>query len=282
MFDSTTKNGHAPADVQGSPSVKDRDDFTDIESLKKFEPTETPPGGGLYYNWGIQAFTNLFLGKAAVKRLSKLIPHTLVPIIKLCSGNSETIDEAYNIILGYRESGKFFESPQEKYRKIYGNFVRELEWSCFELRKYFTKRAYEDLIINSTAIYINEVLGPFIKLLNNMMLMSRKHSGKLPDFVIKIMTVMTKFWFEHVMNITGWLVGDVKITEFDFKEGTMVMEVVDCLLLHAPRMKSFPEEACLLGCKGACEKVLQCPMKMTLDARLPETTCEIRSFIVED
>jgi hypothetical protein len=114
-----------------------------------------------------------------------------------------------------------------------------------------------------------------------MMLMSKKYSGKIPDVIIQFMTVMTKFFFEHVMNITGWLVGSVKLTEFNFREGSMVMEVTDCLLLHAPRMKSFPEEACLLGCKGGCEKVLQGPLKMTLDAKLPETTCEIRSFFVE-
>ncbi len=43
-------------------------------------------------------------------------------------------------------------------------------------------------------------------------------------------------------------------------------------------MNTFPEEACLMGCRGGCEKVLQSPLKMTLDAKLPETTCEIRAF----
>jgi len=42
-------------------------------------------------------------------------------------------------------------------------------------------------------------------------------------------------------------------------------------------------DACLLGCKGACEKLFEDgPVRMTLDTRLPETTCEVRMFLVDE
>ena len=67
------------------------------------------------------------------------------------------------------------------------------------------------------------------------------------------------------------------MTEVDMGAGTMVMEVVDCLMLRAPRLKNLPEESCLLGCKGGCEKVFEAgAVQMMLETRLPETTCEIR------
>ncbi len=272
MYDSTTKNQSEKKPAQG---------VTKLDNMERYRPTEAVPKAGLYTRWGLQAWSDLLLGKAAVKRLSKLVPHTLIPILKLSAEDPEKVESDYKKVIEFRENGRLFESPHEKYRKIYGNFVRELEWACCELRKYFTKRSYEELVAGSTALYVKEVLGPFIDFLNKLMLFSKNYSGYLPDFMINFMTMMSKFWFEHVMNITGWLVGPVKLTEFHFREGSMVMEVTDCLLLHAPRMNTFPEEACLMGCKGGCEKVLQSPLKMTLDAKLPETTCEIRAFLVE-
>jgi len=87
----------------------------------------------------------------------------------------------------------------------------------------------------------------------------------------------TALFFEKILNITGWLVGKVKITEVDMGAGIIVMEVVDCLMLRAPRLKNLPEESCLLGCKGGCEKVFaEGSVRMMLEACLPETTCEIR------
>jgi hypothetical protein len=230
---------------------------------------------------------DLILGSLAVKRLSPLVPHTLVPIIKLCSGNREQVDAAYNILLGYHEPIHLLDSPAEKWRKRYGNFVREIEWACSELRKYFNKRAYEDLVINATADYIKEALGPIIDSMKTSMVSQsealRSKSPRMSDFLNRMSGRMTKIMFEKVFNMTGWLAGDVKVHEVDLREGIMVMEYPDCQMLRAPRMKNLPEESCLLGCKGACEKLFaDGPTRMTLDTRLPETSCEVRMFMVKE
>ena len=265
-------------------SYGDTGGMPDVESLKKFSPTEPPPKGGFFRNCGLQAIVDLILGGLALKRLYPLVPLTLVPIIKLCSDNREEVETAYNIIRKQNEVIRFFDSPRERYRKTYGNFVREMEWACSELRRYFNKAAYEDLVINATADYLNSVLGSVISLMIKSMLFGKElfegKQSRLADLINKLMSKMTCISFEHVINITGWLAGDVEIKEYDFRECSMVMEFKDCLMLRAPRLKNLPEECCLLGCKGGCEKVFEnLPLKMTLEPRLPETSCEIRMFL---
>ena len=98
----------------------------------------------------------------------------------------------------------------------------------------------------------------------------------------RIINRITVIFFERVIAIGGFLIGDVEVPEFDFKKGDMMMKVTDCLMLRAPRMKDFPEECCLLVCKGACEKAFdEYRTSMLFEPQLPETTCDIR-FYVDD
>jgi hypothetical protein len=256
----------------------------DTDALQQFAPTEPVPTKGLWGSWGFQAWVDLTLGKLALSRLSPLVPHTLVPIIKLCSGNREEVEAAYRTILGYREPIRFLESPGEKWRRLYGNFVREIEWACSELRKYFNKRAYEDLVINATADCLKGALGPIIDSMKTSMVSQsealRSKSPRISDLLNNFSGKMTVIMFEKVFNMTGWLAGDVKVRDVNLREGMMLMEYTDCQMLRAPRMKNLPEESCLLACKGACEKIFEDgPVRMTLDTRLPETTCEVRMFL---
>ena len=266
-----------------APLPEAANESLDLESLQWFSPVEPVPAGGFLHKWGLQAWADLFIGRWALKQLAPLVPHTLVPIIKLCAPSRRDVTSAYEIILAQKEVARRSDSPREKWRMAYGNFVRELEWACTELKKYFNKAAYEDLVINATADYIRGALGAVVASMNRMMVMGHKNlKNNQSRLLKKIIHISTAFFFEKVVNLTGWLVGEVKITEVDMGAGIMVMEVVDCLMLRAPRLKSLPEESCLLGCKGGCEKVYEeGAVRMMLETRLPETTCEIRIEISE-
>ncbi len=286
MLSSVAREGQTAEDTMKVSTLERKSSISDPEILKKFAPTEPIPELGFFASWGHQAFVDLILGKLAMRRLAPLVRHTLVPIIKLCSDNRQEVEDAYRIILGYNERISFFESPAEKWRKIYGNFVRELEWACSELRKYFNKRAYEDLIINATADYIKEALGPIVEAMKENTIRQSEMIGQkqtpMSNLMNKIGSTMTVLFFKTV-NITGWLAGNVDIREVNLREGLTVMEYSDCKMLRAPRMKDLPEESCLLGCKGSCEKLFEeGPVRMTLDTRLPETTCEVRMFLVDE
>ncbi len=246
MYDTTQK-------TVDDNMVKQEGDNPHLENIEMFMPTEPIPKNSIYYNWGhISTFTYL-LGKAALKRLYPLVPHTFVPIIKLCSDNKKDVETAFKKLQEMHEQIKFFDSPYEKFRKIYGNYVREIEWCCYQLRKYFTKRSYEDLIIDSTYQYINEVMGKYIDSLNKMMLMGKtrerlkKKPDKMEKAVNRIMTKMIRFNFKHVFNLTGWMVGDVEIEEYNVRTSEMLMKVTDCLMLRAPRMRQLPEDSCVLA-----------------------------------
>lgn len=221
-------------------------------NIEMFMATEPVPYRSFYGNWGHQAMLTYLIGKAAIKRLYPLVPHTLLPIVRLCSDNSEDVDAAFKKVQEFNEKIRFFDSPYEKYRKIYGKYIREIEWCCYQLRRYFTKRAFEKLVIDSTYIYVDEILGKYIEKMSKMMSMGitkekMEKTGKRDDFINRILTKMFDVYFGKIFNITGWLGGDVEVQEYNYRTGLMVMNVTDCLMLRAPRMKQWPEDACLFA-----------------------------------
>ncbi len=224
-----------------------------LKNYEKYAPTEMTPKNGFYHDWGHQAMINWLIGSAAIKRLYPLVPQTLVPLLIQHSGNREDVEAAFKKIKELHEEPMPFDSPYEKFRKIYGNYVREIEWSCNELRKYLPQQDYEDLVIGSTVGHINKVLGKYIDKMKEMMVQggAKESLSKPPDkreeFKNTIMTKVANFQFKYVFNAAGWMVGDVEIKEFNFRTTELLMKVTDCLMLRAPRMRQLPVQACLLA-----------------------------------
>ena len=91
-----------------------------LEEYERYIPVEMKPHNSLYHDWGHQAVINYLIGRAAVKRLYPLVPETLVPLLVEYSGNKEDVEAAFEKIKGLNEEPGRFDSPQEKYRKVYG------------------------------------------------------------------------------------------------------------------------------------------------------------------
>jgi len=224
-----------------------------LEDYEKYMPVEEKPKNSLYHDWGHQAIINYLIGKAAVTRLYPLVPDTLVPLLIQHSGNQEDVEAAFEKIKGLNEKPERFDSFHEKYRKMYGNYVREIEWCCSELRKYLPKKEYEELIIDSTVHHIRGVLGEHIDKMKEMMVSGaakenfNREPTKKEEIIKKIMKKAVNFNFKHIFNPAGWLVGDVEIEDFNPLTTEMLMNVKDCLMLRAPRMRQLPEQACLLA-----------------------------------
>ena len=80
---------------------------------------------GFYYNWGPQAWIDMWMSNSMlVKKAMPIVSHTFVPILRL-SGDKEQVDRDYADVKSRREILKWSDSPREKWRKRYGNFVRE-------------------------------------------------------------------------------------------------------------------------------------------------------------
>ena len=109
-----------------------------------------PQKMGFYYNWGPQAWIDMWMSNSMlVKKAMPIISHTFVPILRL-SGDQKQVDRDYKQIKSRREVIHRFDSPREKWRKRYGNFVREVEWALLELRKHYSQKQYEEIVIGTS------------------------------------------------------------------------------------------------------------------------------------
>jgi hypothetical protein len=239
---------------------------------------------GFYYNWGPQAWIDMWMSKTMlVNKAMLLISHTFVPILRL-SGDREQVDRDYEEIRSRREPVQWLDSPREKWRKRYGNFVREVEWALLELRKHYSQKQYEDIVIGTAVATSQETSSDFLAMMNSM---SEKNKNKKPrpakDGSTKPGRWAT-FMFE-TFNPAHWLTGPATITEYDPANGLTVMEIPDCgwhtcaRQETLPNPNALPEEGCLNICKGPFEALFNGDnggLKMEFDPHLPETSCTVR------
>ena len=68
-----------------------------------------------------------------VKKAMPIISHTSVPILRLSCNDLGQLEADYSEIKSSRKIIKLVEAPRAKWRKRYGNLVREMEWALLEL-----------------------------------------------------------------------------------------------------------------------------------------------------
>ncbi|ARN75702.1 hypothetical protein [Oceanicoccus sagamiensis] len=219
---------------------------------------------GWYANWGPQAWIDMWMSNSMlVKKGMNIVSHTYLPILRL-SGDPEQINRDYLLIRNHREQVKLLDSPREKWRKRYGNFVRECEWCLLELRKYYPQKQYEELVIGLNVDIGKETSADFFAMMNSMSDNNKNKKKK----TVKNHDGSTKpgkwatFLFE-TFNPAHWLTGPATITEYDPGNGLTVMEIPDCgwhtcaKADTLPNPDALPQEGCLLICKGPFEAMFK-------------------------
>ena len=183
---------------------------------------------GFYANWGPQAWIDMWMSNSMlVKKAMPIISHTFVPILRL-SGDKEQVDRDYDEIKSRREPLRWNDSPREKWRKRYGNFVREAEWALLELRKYYSQKQFEEIVIGTSVALSYETSADFLKMMNSMSEKNKnKKTPKTAAGASKKPSRWSTFMFE-TFNPAHWLTGPATITEFDPSNGITVMEIPDC------------------------------------------------------
>ena len=240
---------------------------------------------GWYYNWGPQAWIDMWMSNSMLlKKAMPIISHTFVPILRL-SGDREQVDRDYAAIKARREVVRHFDSPRQKWRKRYGNFVREAEWALLELRKYYSQKQYQEIVIGSAVALSYENSPAFIKMMNAGAEKNRKKKAKpAKDGGPQQPGRWSTFLFE-TFNPAHWLTGPATITEFDPSRGLTVMEIPDCAWHRCgrredlPNPNALPEEGCLNICKGPFEVLFNGAnggMKMEFEPHLPKSSCTVR------
>jgi hypothetical protein len=244
-----------------------------------------PKKTSFYYNWGPQAWIDMWMSNSMlVKKAMPIISHTFVPILRL-SGDKEQVDHDYAEIKTRREVIKWTNSPREKWRKRYGNFVREVEWALLELRKYYSQKQYEEIVIGTSVSLSYETSADFLNMMNSMSEKNKNKKAKpAKDGGPSKPGRWSTFLFE-TFNPAHWLTGPATITEYDPANGLTVMEIPDCAWHNCaaqdtlPNPNALPEEGCLNICKGPFEALFKGEgggLKMEFDPHLPETSCTVR------
>lgn len=256
-----------------------------ISSDQRTGRVAPPQKLGFYANWGPQAWIDMWMSNSMlVKKAMPIVSHTFVPILRL-SGDKDTVNRDYDEIKSRREILRWHDSPREKWRKRYGNFVREVEWALLELRKHFNQKQFEEIVIGTSVALSHENSPEFLNMMNSM---SEKNKNKKvkpakPGASNKPSRWST-FMFE-TFNPAHWLTGPATITEFDPAGGLTVMEIPDCAWHTCgdqkalPNPNALPEEGCLHICKGPFEALFKGVgggLKMEFDPHLPETSCTVR------
>jgi len=240
--------------------------------------------GGFLYNYGPQAWIDMFMShKMIVRQAWPLVDYTFLPILRM-TADPEEIDRGYGEIRARREEVKWLDSPRERWRKYYGNFVREAEWALLELRKHFSQQQYEDIVIGTSVALAKYNSTSFLEMMNGMS--DAKPPRKKPDpNASKKPTRMQKLAFD-MFNPAGFLTGPAEVTEIDAANGSAELYVPDCAwhicaaAESLPNPDALPEQGCLLICKGAFEALFDGEgggVKMEFEPHLPETSCTVRA-----
>ncbi|MCZ7530188.1 MAG: hypothetical protein M5U31_07455 [Acidimicrobiia bacterium] len=250
------------------------------------KPVAHRPTGGLSYNYGLQAIIDMAMSQRMIaERGGPMVQFTLVPMIRIAADDPAEVDRAYLDICSRREKIRLWDSPRERWRKNYGNFVREMEWALLELRKYFTQEQYEEIVVGTGAALARQGSQKEIDFLNKQAQKAEAERQRNPGKQQKntrLRELLLKIFDPG--RFSAFLVGESEITEMDPDAGTAVMEVPNCAWHTCgdpdslPNPDALPEQGCLLICKGVFERVFDGSegIKMEFDPHLPETSCTIR------
>ncbi len=256
------------------------------EMTEPAKPVAHRPVGGLSYNYGLQAIIDMAMSQRMIaERGGPMVQFTLVPMIRIAADDPAEVDRAYLDICSRREKIRLWDSPRERWRKNYGNFVREMEWALLELRKYFTQEQYEEIVIGTGAALARQGSQKEIDFLNKQARKAEAQRQRNPEKQQKntrLRELLLKIFDPG--RFSAFLVGESEITEMDPDAGTAVMEVPNCAWHTCgdpdslPNPHALPEQGCLLICKGVFERVFDGSegIKMEFDPHLPETSCTIR------
>jgi hypothetical protein len=238
---------------------------------------------GLLYHWGPQAWIDMWMSRSMiVKKAWPLVSYTILPILRLTT-DAERVDREYAEIRERREPIKLFDSPRERWRKHYGNFVRELEWALLELRKHYTREQYEEIVVGTSVALAYENSQDFVDMMKSMADSKPPKNYKPGDGPSKP-SRLQKLSMD-MFNPAGFLTGPAEITSYDPGAGEVMMEIPDCAWhicgdqKDLPNPDALPEEGCLLICKGAFERLFDGEdggLRVEFEPHLPLTSCTVR------
>ena len=232
-----------------------------------------------WQKWNPQAWVDFLTIKLMMTKIGDVIPKTYVPILRLVAEDVGKVDDDYQRIVSLREPVRFFDSPRDKWRKMYGSYVRELEWVYGELRQHFLEEEYQKLVIDILARAMREAMSSLLPSLEKMT--RPKGSSPIPPVTAskgrrwagRLVEKIGAFLLNHVSPINA-IVGPA---EMKMIPGGMEIYIPRCWMHTAPGDGRTQDLACVEGCKGGCEAVFNgnTPIAMLFEPHLPDFDCTL-------
>ncbi len=222
------------------------------------------------------------MGHVMIERRARpIIGYTFLPILRL-TADAAQVDRDYAEIRSRREPIRLFDSPRERWRKGYGNFVREAEWALLELGRHYTPQQVEEIVVGNCVALSREKSARFLDMMNRFE--STRLARAEPGAAGPTRPGSLQRLLFSLLNPAGFLTGPAEITEVDAAAGSLTIEVPDCAW-HVcaareslPNPDALPEQGCLLICKAHFERLFDGAhggVAMAFDPHLPETSCTV-------
>ncbi len=240
---------------------------------------DTGEFGTGWQKWNPQAWVDFLTVKLMMSKVGDVIPRTYVPILRLVSEDAGKVDEGYDRVVSLREPIRLLDSPRDRWRKIYGAYIRELEWVFGELSQHFTQAEYQDLVVDIMARNIRQAMGSLLPSIER----ATRPEGSAPTRPAtasrgssrrgRLVEKVGGFLLKHVSPISA-IVGPA---ELKMSGGRIQMYIPRCWMHTAPGDGRTQDRACLEGCKASCEAVFNgnTPLAMLFEPDLPEYSCTI-------
>ncbi len=252
--------------------------------------TQTDEFGTGWERWNLQAWLDYVMVKILMARVSDVIPKTYVPILRLVAEDTGKVDDEYRQVVSQRERIRLFDSPRSRWRKLYGSYIRELDWVYSRRADHFPRREDEERVLDIMARAIKDWLGAFLPSMErstrtaNTASQEAHDPGREPGPVVRWAARMLEKaingrpgrWLMNNLNPASFMVGPVEMKMLP--EGELEMYISRCWMHTAPGDGRTQDQACLYGCKGACEKIFGpgTPAAMSFDPHLPDFDCTLR------
>ncbi len=220
--------------------------------------------------FGLKAWWGAFVMRSEMKYLGGIVDQTYLPILHLTTNDPDRVDRDWEAVKAQRNEITFWDTPHARWKKTYGNFVRELEWAFGELRPTMSERDFEDLVVRTMCSRLDEWVGWMKRRLRRL---DQSPGGAAALRANSPAAAKMSAWSMAMM----WpIVGDIEVRGTE--DGVTVCYIPDCAM-HRVVSETDPQtNACLYGCKAACEAFMgpDDPMSIHFEPNLPAFDCVMR------
>jgi len=220
--------------------------------------------------YGLQAWWGAFVMRSEMKRMGSLIEDTYLPILRLMYEDPDRIERGWAAVKARRNEKTLFDSPRARWKKTYGNFVRELEWAFGELKPRMSEPDFEDLVVYTMCARLESWVGWMKPMLARL---DRRAPGGIGAATRGRSGAKAS---ARSMAMVAPIVGDIEVRGVE--DGATICYIPNCAM-HAVVSETEPQtNACLYGCKAACEAFMgpDDPMSIHFEPDLPAFDCVMR------